>query len=159
VTPQRVVLAIAAALGMLCTFLPWVSAPFVGSVSGTRGDGWITFGLCAVALVIALAGNLRAELVLPAVLSTALIGVVVCLVAIWKIIEINRALPDEGIGAVVSVGSGLYLLAFSGVAIALLPSLVQSVTPGRQPPPPPPGWPPQQRHGPTTWQWGPPAQW
>jgi hypothetical protein len=159
VNAQRVVLAVAAALGMICTFLPWVNVPFIGAVYGTRGDG------CAGALVCALAGEIRAELALPAHLVSALIGAVVCLVAIWKIIDFNTSLPDNELSAVVSIGPGLYLLAAAGAAIALLPSLVRGSAPRQPPPPnwgpPPPqaGWPPQQQYRPNQGRWPPPPAW
>jgi hypothetical protein len=139
---------------MVCTFLPWVSVPFFGSLSGTRGDGWITFGLCAAALVCALVGDLRAGLRLPAHLLSAGVGVVVCLIAIWKIIQFNSVVSDNGLSAVVSVGPGLYLLAVSGAAIALLPSLVRSGPPRPQPPVVP--WQPPPHPG---WRHQPPPQW
>jgi hypothetical protein len=134
---QRVALAIAAAVGMICTFLPWVNVPLIGAIYGTRGDGWITLALCAGALACALTGDRRAGLSLGPHITSALIGVVTCLVALWKILEFNEAIPDDEFGAAFSVGAGLYLLVAAGGAIALLPALSNG-----SPAPQPPAWSP-----------------
>jgi hypothetical protein len=54
---QRWVLIVAAAAWTLCTFLPWINIPIRGSVAGTEGDGWITLGIFALALLITLTGT------------------------------------------------------------------------------------------------------
>ena len=51
---QRLAILIVAGLGALATFMPWVKAPIVGTINGTKGDGWITLVLFAVPLVISL---------------------------------------------------------------------------------------------------------
>lgn len=51
---QRLAILILAGLGALATFMPWVKAPIVGTINGTKGDGWITLALFAVPLVISL---------------------------------------------------------------------------------------------------------
>ena len=51
---QRLAIVIAAALGIVATFLPWVNIAFLGSVTGTNGDGWFTLILFIAALVIGL---------------------------------------------------------------------------------------------------------
>jgi hypothetical protein len=54
---QRIALIVAAAAGMLGTFLPWINIPIRGAVNGTEGDGWITLGIFSFALLIAVTGE------------------------------------------------------------------------------------------------------
>ena len=49
---KRKFILIIAVVGMIGTFLPWVSM-FGRSVSGTHGDGWITLVLFAIGGAIA----------------------------------------------------------------------------------------------------------
>ena len=44
---QRLVIAVVAVIGMLATFMPWVSVPIAGTINGTKSDGWITLALFA----------------------------------------------------------------------------------------------------------------
>lgn len=56
---HRVGTAIASAIGMAGTFLPWVSTPIM-SLPGTESTmGWVTFGLFTLSLITALAAPLR----------------------------------------------------------------------------------------------------
>lgn len=123
---QRLFIAIAAGIGMLATFLPWMHAPIVGSINGTAGDGWITFGLFAIALIIALVGAkasaLSNKLVVAALVPPALAG----LIGLWKIIDFHNKMgalanDDNPFAAVmaqaVGVDIGLYLVVIAGIAI------------------------------------------
>lgn len=122
---QRVLIVAAAGVGMLCTFLPWVSIPIFGSISGARGDGWISFALFLIALLPALlAGEKKQPLpgkALPAVLIPAVLAAGL---GIWKIIDFKRLLSgstDDALaqftGAGVSIGFGLYLLVLAGIVL------------------------------------------
>lgn len=139
---QRTAVAVAAGVGMLCTFLPWVKGPIVGSVDGTEGDGWITLALCAVALVFVLTGDKRAPLTSGARTGSALFGVAAGGIALWKIVDFNSAMADNPFGRAFSVGIGLYLLVAAGAAIAILPSVVRGTPLPPAPPPPAPPAPP-----------------
>ena len=132
---SRIALVVASVLGMLCTFLPWVSVPFLGSVYGTHGDGWISFTVCAGAVVCSLVGERRSPLSLWAILVSALCGVTAALVGVLDIARVNNALADIPFGAAVSVGPGLYLLVVAGAVIAILPAIL---TLRRSPAPPAP---------------------
>ena len=60
---QRIGILIAAGLGMLATFMPWLKAPVVGTINGAewKGDGWITFFLFAenTAMILSLRQSFR----------------------------------------------------------------------------------------------------
>ncbi len=130
--PRRLAVAIVLGLGMLGTFLPWVHLPLIGAIYGTKGDGWITFALFAVAIALTVAlkrsepleGTPRLLVVAPA-LGAAGVGV-------WKLIELNNKLSDLGdnplaklVSQTVGIGPGLYLIVAAGLiaaVIALVPA-------------------------------------
>jgi hypothetical protein len=121
---QRVVLMVAAAAGMLGTFLPWVNIPIRGSVAGTEGDGWITLGLFAIALVVALSG-------VPGLgrrICMGLAGVAASAIGVHdaaNVFALKAEMSAEGdrfsetLASSVSVGGGLYLVIIAGLVVAL----------------------------------------
>lgn len=125
---QRLAIVVAAGIGMLCTFLPWASIPFIGSINGTRGDGWITLLFFAVPLAIGLLTGQKSEEVdgvkLWASMGFALISGII---AIYKIVDFNSKMSNlsdnpfaKAISSTVSVEWGLYLLALTGIALPAL---------------------------------------
>jgi hypothetical protein len=128
---SRIALIIASALGMLCTFLPWASMPFVGSIYGTRGDGWISFVLCAVGLVLSLAGNRQSAQSLASAIVSVLCGVAAAAVGVVDLVNLRNTLADNPFGAAVSIGPGLYLLIVAGAVMAILPPILRGPTAAR----------------------------
>ena len=62
---QRLAILITAAVGALSTFMPWAKAPIVGSIPGTDfedGQGWISFGLFGIAIVLCLLNDKQKNL-------------------------------------------------------------------------------------------------
>jgi len=124
---QRVAIIICAAAGMLCTFMPWVNVPIVGSVNGTRGnDGWITFCLFAVPLVISLLGNQKTNITVNNGYIVMAVALVASGIGIYKIVDFNHTMgaTDDNpfsklLESTISVGFGLYLLVFAGIAIII----------------------------------------
>lgn len=131
---QRIVLAIAAAVGMLATFLPWVKAPIIGSIDGTAGDGWITLGLfaCSFALCFSgdrsrsISGTNYAAIVIPSLLA-GLIGV-------WKVFSFRDKMAElrsdhntftAAMSSTVQIGIGIYLLIIAAAAMIILPLLLR----------------------------------
>lgn len=81
---QRAIVILTAAIGVLSAFLPWLSAPFLGSVAGTDGtDGWLVVGLFGVAALMAFAGVPQLTPGRRTVL--VLLGLAAGAIAIWKI--------------------------------------------------------------------------
>ena len=124
---QRLAILITAGLGGLATFMPWIKAPIIGSVSGTQGDGWITLMLFAVAIVLSLmndrskmlVGGLRLVAVIPPLIAAA--------IGIQKIIEFKSKMADlddnpfsKALSAAISIDFGLYLLVFAGLLLPVL---------------------------------------
>ncbi len=118
---QRLGMVIAAAVGMLGTFLPWASIPFFGSVSGTRGMGWVTLVLFLVALLMALLGD-KLSLLTGAKFYVAIaVSVLAAVIAVLQIMDLKSAMSGSGsFGSAVSIGFGLYVIILAGLAVPVL---------------------------------------
>jgi len=102
---------VAASLGAFSSFLPWVSG--IVTAIGVQGpDGWLSMGLFAPAIVLAVKAPRHLPMVggerLAAVICAGLAG----LVAFWKITSLNN--PFVGIGI------GLYLIVAMAVTIGII---------------------------------------
>lgn len=133
---QRLAILIAAGLGALATFMPWVKLPIVGTISGTKLDGWITFVLFSVAIVVCLQAdknkNVEGKNLLWAIIPSVLAG----LIGIWKIIDFNSKMGDslgdisdnpfsEALAASISIEIGLYLVILASIAVPVLAHLMK----------------------------------
>jgi hypothetical protein len=131
---QRLAIVIAAGIGMLATFMPWVKAPFVGSINGTAADGWTTFFLFGVAVVIALLND-RTTRITGNTFYAAIAGPgAATLFALWKIMQFSGKKQSNDIfcemmGSTVTIEFGLYLIVLAGVASVLLAYLIKDETP------------------------------
>ena len=122
---QRLIIMVISILGMLATFMPWVKAPLIGSVNGTEGDGWITLGLFAVALVMSLLGDRTQKIVTKKIYIASIASIIAAVIGIWKIIDFNSSMNeitgDSIFGTTldlnISIGYGLYLIVLAGIAI------------------------------------------
>lgn len=123
---ERMIISIVSALGMLATFMPWINAPIVGSINGSQGDGWITFIIFAIPLLISLRGDTTKKIEnryfvefgvsVPCVLAG--------LFGIWKIVNINSIMSNlsgnpfaNSLSMSVSIGFGLYVVVIAGFAL------------------------------------------
>lgn len=128
---RRIVVAIVLGIGMLATFLPWIHAPIVGAIYGTKGDGWITFSLFAVALAVTALWGREAPLVGLPRIAVAVPAAGAALVGVWKMIELHDKLSQFGdnplaraVSQTVGMGPGIYLVLVAGVlapVIAFVP--------------------------------------
>lgn len=130
---QRAALGASAILGALTTFMPWLTAPVVGTVYGTAGDGWITLPLFVPAMVFAwlgdrlrpISGWQRFAAAIPPTLAAA--------IGVWKIVHFNIRLSHMELemagnpfgAAMAKMASvsmqtrfGLYLLVLAGISCA-----------------------------------------
>lgn len=125
---QRFAISVAAGAGMLSTFLPWVHAPIIGSVSGTAGDGWITLVLFVPAMVLALLGE-KSQILdggqrLGAVIPAGVAG----LIGLIKIVNFYSTMSNaardnpfaKAFSGTVQIGIGIYLLIAAGAAVGIL---------------------------------------
>lgn len=119
---QRLFILAASVLGIVSSFLPWIELPF-GSVSGIKGDGWLTLILFLVPTIISVIGNRRANLTKMNLYISMGPALLAGLMGLYKIIDFNSSLPDGdnpiliGVRSAMSIGIGLYLVVIAGVAV------------------------------------------
>lgn len=123
---QRIAILIAASIGALGTFLPWVHAPIVGSVPGSSGsDGWITFILFVITIGICFIGNRTKTLNLGFLIGAIVPSLLASVIALIKIIDFNSKTSGMGddnpfakaLTQTVGIGIGLYLIVLAGIAV------------------------------------------
>lgn len=126
---QRIGIIIAAAIGALGTFLPWVHAPIIGSVPGSYGsDGWITFILFVITIGLCFVGKRTEPLKLGFLVGAIIPSLLASIVALIKIIDFNsqmgNAVSDnpfsKAMTQTVGIGIGLYLIVLAGIAVLLV---------------------------------------
>ena len=105
---KRKFILIIAVVGMIGTFLPWASA-FGFTVSGTKGDGWITLALFAVGGAIAFFNGEKTEAISKKVMTG--VWVPAAIAALIALLKIFKSRP-----AGMSIGIGLWLIAIAGIA-------------------------------------------
>lgn len=130
---QRAVIGIASAVGMLATFMPWVTIPVLGTVYGTAGDGWLTLPLFIPALVFVLRGSRLQPISGWQRFAVAIPTALAALIGIQKIVSFNSQLANmrsgmagnpfagamaDAMSATTGTGIGLYLLVLAGAAAA-----------------------------------------
>ena len=107
---QKIGMLVAAAIGMVATFLPWASVGPM-TISGSKGDGWLTFGLFAIALIVTLlAGRKTGQLGTGALIGAtvpALLAFVLGIVKYGQIGDAGGGLATVGIGIFVVIGAGV----------------------------------------------------
>ena len=109
---KRLFITVVAGVGMLATFLPWVSLP-VASISGTQDGGWLTLILFAAGGAIAWFYGSREE----PLDKQKLLGVWIpaALATIIVLLKLFRDYSDELFGSA-SRGFGLWLALLAGIA-------------------------------------------
>lgn len=130
---QRAAFGVAAILGALTTFMPWASAPIVGTIYGTAGDGWFTLILFIPAIVIAALGDRQLPIEGWKRFAVSIPAGVASIIGVWKITsfysQMSRMRAEaagnpfgEAIANMASVSTrvrfGLYLLVLTGIAVA-----------------------------------------
>ncbi len=81
---QRLGILILAVIGMLSTFMPWVKVPIVGIVKGTEDEGWLTFILFAIPLVLSLLNDKSKPLKEKLLIGSIVPSIIAALIGIWK---------------------------------------------------------------------------
>jgi hypothetical protein len=129
---QRLAILIVAGLGALATFMPWVKAPIIGSINGTKGDGWITLMLFVIPLIISLLNDKSKRLVGGLLYGAIVPGIIAGVIGAWKIFDFKSKMSSlannpfgEAIESSVSIEFGLYLVVLSGIALPIVAFLVK----------------------------------
>jgi hypothetical protein len=91
---------------------------FLGGMSGFQTDyGKITLVLFVVALVIAVLGDKQSLLTSTKLYITMALGGLAAIVGIYFLINFGNAAGGGGLGKMVSIGFGLYLVILAGIAV------------------------------------------
>ena len=129
---QRLAILIASGLGALATFMPWVKAPFIGSIAGTQGDGWITFILFNISLILSLRGDKTKSIAGGKRFATVIPPIIAAFIGITKILSFNSNMGDLGdnslaqaMGASISIEFGLYLVILAGIGVPIFAFLIK----------------------------------
>jgi hypothetical protein len=124
---QRFAIVVLAGIGMLATFMPWLHAPIVGTISGASGDGWITLALFIPAIVLSLRGKKLKPLIGMARWAATIPAGISVLIGLGDIVNLKSSMADASkdnpfagaIAASVQIGFGLYLLIMAGIAVVV----------------------------------------
>jgi len=125
---QRIIVGIASGVGMVSTFLPWARIPIVGTIDGTfNGDGWITLGLYAAAVVCVFREPHGKMFAGRQKLVAGICPALAALIGIYTLSNIGnarRAIDDHNLfGAAIKgsfqAGIGLYFVALCGIVAAV----------------------------------------
>lgn len=118
---QRKAFFIAAGLGLISVFLPWVSVGSFGSVNGTRGDGLIALiGIVIIGLITVL-GNLNNPVEKKLLMANGILFGLMALIALVDMVNLSNVSSKIGaMSSMVSLGLGLPLLLISGLAGAAI---------------------------------------
>lgn len=130
---QRLAIVIAAGIGMLATFMPWANAPFIGSLNGTHGQGWTTFVLFGISIVIALLGNRNLSITGNTIYAVVAPSVIAGAIGLWNVLSLqmekrnlshssdpfDRAVGSLG-SAMVTTGYGMYMVIIAGIVVAFI---------------------------------------
>ena len=111
---QKLTSICAASIGIISSFLPWVTINIFfasKSASGIEGgDGYISLLLFATILTIALVGGVNENYSSKSLISVTIIAGLCILLGFYEIANIRDA------SKVATIGIGLFLLIFSGIA-------------------------------------------
>jgi hypothetical protein len=105
---------IAAAIGALGTFMPWATIPFLGSISGTQGDGWFTFIAFLVAGIMAVLGNKDEVLTGAKFYAGIAFAGIGSIIGLYEIFNISSSVQGQAV-KIVSIGFGLYIIIIAGL--------------------------------------------
>ena len=122
---QRKFVLIAAAIGIISMFLPWVRISLFGfsqTVNGLHGIGVLVFLCFAVAGIIAYLGDQTKNLDKTMWLITLVCGTLATLIIIWNIIDASRSI----MGSFLSFG--VYLAGLAALGVTLSAFLLRSPT-------------------------------
>lgn len=130
-TKKRFALAVAAVLGMLATFLPWVkisglAAMVRSSVNGTEGDGWITLVLFAVVLGLVVFMGDRAKPLTGWYRYVPLaVGAINLIIGLYDLGQLSAAAEKMGRYGSATPGFGIWLLILMAIAMIVIPFVMK----------------------------------
>ena len=112
---KNIITLAASILGIIATFLPWMSTTTLGitvTATGTSGDGWISFVFFVVIAILTLI-NLKKDLSMGSKIAITILAILAILVALSKILAAGE----------LAICIGVYLVIISGIVSAVMPWL------------------------------------
>jgi hypothetical protein len=122
---QRKFVLIAAVVGVISMFLPWVSISLLGftqSVNGMHGSGILVFLCFAASGIVAYLGDQTKNLDKTMWLVTLIAGALATLIVIWYIIDVS----GSAFGSF--LGFGIYIAALAAIGVLLSAYIFRSPT-------------------------------
>jgi hypothetical protein len=136
----------AADLGIIATFLPWEKISVLGVVSdtnsgteivesvlGTKGVGWVSLLLFAIAAIICFAGKRALPISAGKKWTVMVMGLLTCIIGVHTYLDVTQKAilnPQEsgGITFESSAGIGIYLVIAAGLALVVMSLLLKNKT-------------------------------
>lgn len=117
---QKLSIIIAAGLGILATFMPWISTR-VGSITGIDTEyGWVILLLFMIPIIICLVNDHSKRINGGALYGVIIPPFIAALFVIWKILEFKFNIGDTPFSNAFSIGYGFYLVPFAGISIPVI---------------------------------------
>ncbi len=126
---QRIILLILAVIGMATIFMPWVVYPRIDMIlTGSMGDGWISFALFLIILIVILIKGISRPLSAFQKFTVFGFALLNLLMAVYKIynFSIDKANFNSGDPYMITaaagshLGYGLYMLAVISALIVII---------------------------------------
>jgi len=120
---QRIIILTMALLGLISVFLPWNESSRAVIVERSSGEGWIAAVLFIVCFILSAAGNRNSNIRGGQYAFLLVVSLLILLFSAYKVYEIT-AYSRTGssfinLFGITSVGFGLYLIIFIGIAIPI----------------------------------------
>lgn len=107
------------ALGIVGTFLPWATVD-IGSFGSTSangtdggGDGYITLIFFGINIIIAVLGGLKENFTLKSLIGVSVVSSLCSIIGIYDLSNFK----NNAASSMASIGIGLYLIIFMGIAV------------------------------------------
>jgi len=106
-------------IGIAGTFLPWATIDMgvfgSSSANGTDGggDGYITLFFFAITILIAVLGGLKEKFTTKSLIGVSLLSALCSTIGLYDLSKFN----DNPAAKMASIGIGLYLIIFMGIAV------------------------------------------
>jgi hypothetical protein len=122
-------LLLIALLGMLGTFLPWMTLLGVSAAKGTDGDGSITLGLYVPAVLMAVVGDWKKSWQGSRFTLFTISALLASAVGTYDLVNFYRKRASGSLESEVlklaHVGWGLYLVAAAGITLVVVAFVLQ----------------------------------
>jgi len=101
-------------IGIAGTFLPWVSiGGFSANGTDGGGDGYVTLFFFALTILISVFGGLQEKFTTKSLIGVTVLSALCSIIGLYDLSNFN----DNPAASMASIGIGLYLIIFMGLAV------------------------------------------